>query len=86
MFLDVYWGLEDRKNIPQLVAKVDPGNIASAKIVERIGGRKGEVLKEEYKRKVDEGKRDLVCWYFDRPGTSSKDGEKEVDVRETSGW
>jgi predicted acetyltransferase len=36
----------DRKNIPQLVAKVDPGNIASAKIVERIGGRKGEVLKE----------------------------------------
>ncbi|PQE07217.1 fasciclin domain family protein [Rutstroemia sp. NJR-2017a BVV2] len=38
MFLDVYWGLE--------VAKVDPDNIASLKIVERIGGRKGEVLKE----------------------------------------
>jgi hypothetical protein len=36
----------DRKNIPSLVAKVDPGNIASEKLVKRIGGRKGEVLKE----------------------------------------
>jgi hypothetical protein len=38
-----------------------------------------------YQRKVDEGKRDLVCWHFDRPESGSKDGEAEVDVKEMSG-
>ncbi|KAM3076318.1 hypothetical protein ACMFMG_007138 [Clarireedia jacksonii] len=73
MFLDTYWGLEERKSISGLVAKVDPGNIPSERIVKRLGGRKGELLKEVYKRNVNVEKSDLVCWYFDRPG--SEDGK-----------
>ena len=53
----------------QLVAKVDPRNTASQRIIVRSGARKGEVLKEIYARSADGGKKtDLHCWYIDRPG------------------
>ncbi|TVY57922.1 putative N-acetyltransferase [Lachnellula suecica] len=68
-FLKFYWSLPERMNFPHLVAKVDPGNIASEKIVMRVGARRGELLKEAYARKTDDGieKRDAYCWYIDRP-------------------
>jgi RimJ/RimL family protein N-acetyltransferase len=67
-FLQLFWSLEDRKWIQQLVAKVDSGNVASHKIVLRSGAREGEVLKDWYSRAIDNGvKRDIGCWYYDRP-------------------
>jgi RimJ/RimL family protein N-acetyltransferase len=51
-----------------LVAKVDPENVASRRILRGVG-RWGEVLREWYERKGDSGKkRDIECWYIDRPG------------------
>jgi hypothetical protein len=60
---------KERKEVKQLVAKVDPGNAASQKIVLRVGAKRGEVLKDWYSRSIDVGvKRDISCWYIDRPG------------------
>ena len=60
---------KERKGVKQLVAKVDPGNVASQKIVLRVGAKRGEVLKDWYSRSIDMGvKRDISCWYIDRPG------------------
>jgi RimJ/RimL family protein N-acetyltransferase len=51
-----------------LVAKVDPENVASRRILTGVG-RRGEVLREWYERTGDGGiKRDIECWYIDRPG------------------
>lgn len=70
-FLSHFWSLENRKQMKQLVAKVDPGNVASQRIVTRVGAKRGEVLKEWYSRAVDMGKkRDIECWYIDRPGVT----------------
>jgi RimJ/RimL family protein N-acetyltransferase len=68
----------ERLNVQHLVAKVDPGNVPSEKIVVRIGARRGPVLKDAISRAIDAGKRrDLQCWYLDRPsqvaeGTSNE--------------
>jgi RimJ/RimL family protein N-acetyltransferase len=58
----------ERMNFKHLVAKVDPENVASTKIVIKAGARKGELLKDSYPRAVNNGKlSDMVCWYLDRP-------------------
>ena len=58
----------------QLVAKVDPENIPSQKIVKRVGAQYGGVLKEWYSRTVDKGvKRDIAYWLIDRPGASEEE-------------
>jgi RimJ/RimL family protein N-acetyltransferase len=66
----------DRANVEILVAQIDPENVGSAKIIQKIGGRQGERMVKAYglgKEKDDDGnvpeerKRDLVCWYVDRP-------------------
>jgi len=68
-FLELYWGMDERKDIKTLVAKIDPDNLTSEKIVRRVGARRGEVLEKRWARPGDvEAKRDLVCWYIDRPG------------------
>jgi RimJ/RimL family protein N-acetyltransferase len=79
-FLELYWGLEERKNINRLVAKTHPDNVASQKVCVKGGGLKGEVLKESYDRFVDEGKKsDVWLFYFDRPGVEVKgDGRVET--------
>lgn len=71
LFLSLYWTLPERKEMKYLVAKAVPENIASTKIIQRAGARKGELLKERYGRFGDgEGtkKMDANCWYLDRPG------------------
>jgi RimJ/RimL family protein N-acetyltransferase len=66
----------ERLNVRQLVAKVDPGNIASEKIVVKIGARKGPVLKDAFSRAIDAGnRRDLHCWYLDRPSQVAEEPE-----------
>ncbi|KAF7920859.1 uncharacterized protein EAE98_008888 [Botrytis deweyae] len=74
-FLKIYWGMEERSHIPHLVAKIDPRNKASERIIAKVGARKGEVLENFYSRRIDEGKlSDIRCWYLDRPAVG---GESE---------
>jgi hypothetical protein len=74
-FLSLFWSLENRKQMKQLVAKVDPGNVASQRILQRVG-RRGEIIKGWYSRPVDKGvKRDIECWYIDRPGVTDSELE-----------
>jgi len=56
----------------KLVAKVDPENIASWKLVEKLGFEKGEVLENAYQRGQDIGsnkpaERSHVKWYLEHP-------------------
>lgn len=66
LFLRYYWTLE-RENIKFLVAKTDPRNGASGRVLEKCGGRKGEVVSLEQAWVKDGRKIDVECWYFDRP-------------------
>jgi RimJ/RimL family protein N-acetyltransferase len=60
-----------------LVAKTSTQNIASQRVLQKCGARKGETLKDSYERYVDQGaKSDTCCWYFDRPGLVKEDNEK----------
>ena len=51
---------------PVMIAKVDPENIASWKVLEKLGFQKGEVLNNAYQRgSPDETqKRDQIKWYL----------------------
>jgi hypothetical protein len=74
----------ERSSIKHLVAKVDPGNIASRKIVVRLGARRGEVLKDVFMGNEGLGMRDLECWYLDREGCGEEnrrewEGRMEVE-------
>jgi len=63
-----------------LVAKVDPGNVASLKIIKRAGALKGGLLKGWYTRPADNGiMRDIEFWWINRPGVSE---EKMVTWKE----
>lgn len=67
----------ERKNINLLVAKTSTQNIASQRVLQKCGARKGETLKGAYERHVDQGvKSDTWCWYFDRPGFVEEDTAK----------
>jgi RimJ/RimL family protein N-acetyltransferase len=64
---------EGSRNI--LVAKVDPDNTTSWKVVEKLGFQRGEVLEEAYERGSDSRlgksvKRDQVEWYLKRPSVT----------------
>jgi RimJ/RimL family protein N-acetyltransferase len=73
-FLSLFWSQEERKQIKQLVAKIDAGNVPSQKIIQRVGAVKAGVLKEWYSRAVDRGvKRDIEYWFIDRPGVSEEE-------------
>ncbi|KAH8811469.1 N-acetyltransferase-like protein [Xylogone sp. PMI_703] len=75
-FLDMYWTLENRKNVNKLVAKIDPGNVASEKVTTKLGAVRSGLLKEVYERAVEPGvKRDIGLWYFYRPGWEPSDQE-----------
>ncbi len=64
----------DRKNINRLVGKTSPSNVASQRVLTKAGGVKGEILKDDFSRFVDNGvKTDTWCWIFDRP----EDGKKK---------
>lgn len=57
-----------RKQVMGLVAKVDPENVPSERIVKRVGARRGEVLEKHFAL-ANGVQRDIGCWYIDRPGT-----------------
>jgi RimJ/RimL family protein N-acetyltransferase len=49
---------------------VDPVNVASTAVVQKMGARKGDVLKNVWRTRGDDGQeqeRDRVLWYMDRP-------------------
>jgi hypothetical protein len=82
--LNLVWAngkFAERKEIKRLVAKTHPDNIASQKVCVKCGGKKGEVLKDDYERYVDQGvKSDVWLFYFDRPGVEVKEGRVEKGV------
>ncbi|TAQ88128.1 hypothetical protein B7494_g3513 [Chlorociboria aeruginascens] len=84
-FLKVFWRLEERKDVERLVAKIDPDNVISEKIVRKAGASKGEVMKEVYVRPVDAGKkRDLVCcWNVDVDGIKGSIGVRKSSSMRT---
>ena len=90
-FLKLFWALEERQDVSFLVAKADPENFASARILEKSRARKGELLTGIWKRKLEDGQeqeRDLICWIIDRPDIEERkteEGEKTDPVRATSG-
>ena len=63
----------------RLVAKTDPDNASSKKVLLKAGAREGEVVKNTYKRFVNQGKlSDVCCWYLDRPSFGTE-GKGKVD-------
>lgn len=55
-----------------LIAKIDPENVASERVVEKAGFQRGELLEGVYQRGADvrSGKkeeRNQVRWYSERP-------------------
>lgn len=58
----------------KIVAHIDPENIASGKLVEKVGFQAGDVIKNGYKRNDGQGgrvDRDFVQWYLLRPEVTS---------------
>jgi RimJ/RimL family protein N-acetyltransferase len=88
-FLEVYWGLENRRDVNRLVAKTHPENRASQRVCVKCGGRRGEVLKGAYERYVDGGvKSDVWLFLFDRPGVvveEGSDGRVEEEENKAEG-
>ncbi|KAE9379957.1 hypothetical protein N431DRAFT_361203, partial [Stipitochalara longipes BDJ] len=71
-----YWDLPSRKHIQTLKCQVDPDNIASLKLVQKVGAREGErkiKVYPLYRDRRPDGRiaqdklRDLVIWWVDRP-------------------
>jgi RimJ/RimL family protein N-acetyltransferase len=88
-FLNLYWTLEERRDVTTLVGKVDPDNVPSARVMQKSGAKSGERLKGGWKRKGEDGKeeeRDFVCWILERPGMEEKShgGEREKGLDTTS--
>ena len=57
-----------------IIAEIDPENRASERIVEKLGFRKGEILKEGYQTGIDvqlgnSRKRYHQRWYLQRPSS-----------------
>lgn len=54
-----------------MIAKVDPGNVASWRVLEKLSFEKGEYLENAYQRGSDilageSQKRDQIKWYLRR--------------------
>ena len=45
-FLELYWKLDERAWVKQLVANIDTENIPSQRVVQRVGARRGERMKD----------------------------------------
>ncbi|CAG8955423.1 hypothetical protein HYFRA_00010288 [Hymenoscyphus fraxineus] len=77
-FLGIYWGLIERKGVQKLVAKCQPANIASRKVLMRAGARyEGEIVKSS---KGARGEVDLECWYLERPAVDAENLEEGKGV------
>jgi RimJ/RimL family protein N-acetyltransferase len=88
-FLKLFWALEERRDVSFLVGKVDPENLASARIMQKSGARKTEHLKGIWKKKLDDGQeqeRDVICWIIERPaGTEGKHvGDEKTDTTQST--
>ena len=69
-------GVTSRETI---IAEIDPGNVASGRVVEKLGFKRGEVFKECYQRASDIRagkieKRDQMRWSLHRPKEGVWDG------------
>lgn len=59
-----------------MVAKCDPRNVPSQRILMRVGAKsEGEMIK--YEGGVEPGVREIECWYLERPlEVADEAGEK----------
>lgn len=82
-FLKLFWAMEERRDVSLLVGKADPENLASTRILQKCGARKGEHLKGIWSKKLEDGqeqKRDFICWILDRPKVEQKNGRGEEET------
>lgn len=83
-FLKLFWTLENRREFKFVVGRADPGNVASTRILQKMGGVKVRVLKRVWKRLGEGGgeeERDLACWNIYRPGVEP---EKIEEITESA--
>ncbi|KAA8569429.1 hypothetical protein EYC84_001065 [Monilinia fructicola] len=70
LFVEMFWDLEEKRAFPRLVAAYTPGNHASARVLEKVGFKNGQLLREEIELWFNRGlnrKSDIQCMYIDRP-------------------
>lgn len=63
----------EKKSLSQLIAAYTPGNDASKRVLEKVGFKKGEFLRERIELWFNRGKgrkSDIQCMYIDRPRSS----------------
>ncbi|TGO52646.1 hypothetical protein BCON_0137g00060 [Botryotinia convoluta] len=73
LFVEMFWTLEEKKSLPQIIAAYTPGNDASARVLEKVGFKTGKLLRGEIELWFDRGqnrKSDIQCMYIDRPGSN----------------
>ena len=83
--MKLYWTLEERQNFGFLVGKADPGNVASTRVLQKAGARRGGELKDSWKMKKGDGQeetRSMVFWILDRPAAQENKGGEEVERTE----
>lgn len=74
--LNLFWRLEERRNFKILVAKIAPSNLASKKVIRKIGAKEGERASSHHK----DAKRQMmefVSWNIQRPGLEEEEKQKE---------
>ncbi|TEY67146.1 hypothetical protein BOTCAL_0129g00180 [Botryotinia calthae] len=70
LFVEMFWTLEEKKSLPQIIAAYTPGNDASARVLEKVGFQTGELLHGEIElwfNRSQNRKSDIQCMYIDRP-------------------
>ncbi|KAF7952032.1 uncharacterized protein EAE97_001529 [Botrytis byssoidea] len=70
LFVEMFWTLEEKKSLPQIIAAYTPGNDASARVLEKVGFKTGKLLRGEIELWFNRGqnrKSDVQCMYIDRP-------------------
>ncbi|KAI9642060.1 hypothetical protein NHQ30_009931 [Ciborinia camelliae] len=63
----------EKKSFPQVVAAYNPGNYASARVLEKVGFKNGELKREEIELWFNRGQNrrsDIQIMYIDRPQSS----------------
>jgi RimJ/RimL family protein N-acetyltransferase len=83
-FLKLFWALDERRNFSFLVGRADPENLASTRVLQKFGARKGILLKGIWKRNGEEHERDLQCWNIDRPAIVEDKSENKDDETDST--
>ncbi|ESZ92413.1 hypothetical protein SBOR_7221 [Sclerotinia borealis F-4128] len=67
-----YW---EKRFLPQIAAAYTPGNYGSARVLEKVGFKNGQLLRERielWSNRGQDRKSDIQCMYIDRPQTTEQ--------------